>query len=92
MRWLLMNMVTPPPSDMRELVLQRHSVAAFHESQHRPTVDNLLREYYMDENLVDPQPRWIGVFDDVLTGPISASNTPFVYPISGINTYEPPCR
>jgi hypothetical protein len=56
-----MNMVTPPPSDMRELVLQRHSVAAFHESQHRPTVDDLLREYYMDENLVDPQPRWIGV-------------------------------
>jgi lactoylglutathione lyase len=26
-----------------------------------------LREYYIDENLVDPRPRWIGVFDDVLT-------------------------
>jgi hypothetical protein len=57
----------PLPFDVRELVLQRHSLAAFHETQHRPTVDDLLREYYIDENLVDPQPLWIGVFDDVLT-------------------------
>jgi predicted amidophosphoribosyltransferase len=58
---------TPPPLDMRELVLQRNSLAASHESQQRPTVDELLREYYIDENLVDPQPHRIGVFDDVLT-------------------------
>jgi hypothetical protein len=57
----------PPPLDVRELVLQRNSLAAFHESQQRPTVDDLLREYYIDENLVDPPPRWMGVFDDVLT-------------------------
>jgi hypothetical protein len=63
----LIRRAPQPPLDVRELVLQRSSLSAAHESQQRPTVDDLVREYYIDENLVDPQPRWIGVFDDVLT-------------------------
>lgn len=53
--------------DVRELVIQRTSLSAAHESQHRPSVEDLLRVYEIDTNLVDPPPRRIGVFDDVLT-------------------------
>jgi hypothetical protein len=54
--------------DVRELVFQRTSLLTAHESPgQRPSVDDLLRAYEIDNNLVDPAPRWIGVFDDVLT-------------------------
>ena len=56
-----------PPLDMRELVVQRNSLPSAHESPQRPSVDDLLREYAIDENLTKTRPRWIGVFDDVLT-------------------------
>lgn len=58
---------TTPPLDVRELVVQQSSLAAAHESQDRPTVGDLLREYQIDESLANPTPRWIGIFDDVLT-------------------------
>jgi hypothetical protein len=48
--------------------MQRVSLAAAHESRgNRPSVEELLRVYEIDETLVSPAPRWIGVFDDVLT-------------------------
>ena len=54
--------------DVRELVVQRTSLPAAHESPgQRPSVEDLLRLYEIDSNLVDPPPPWIGVFDDVLT-------------------------
>jgi hypothetical protein len=57
-----------PPLDVRELVMQQVSLAAAHESRgNRPSVEELLRVYEIDETLVSPVPRWIGVFDDVLT-------------------------
>jgi predicted amidophosphoribosyltransferase len=59
--------IRTPPLDVRELVLQRSSLAAAHESQDRPPVEDLLREYQIDESQATPAPRWIGVFDDVLT-------------------------
>src|SRR5258708_22843944 len=34
---------------------------------HRPSVEELLAAYEIDQGLVNPRPRWIGVFDDVLT-------------------------
>jgi hypothetical protein len=55
-----------PALDVRELVVQRYSLPAAHEGQ-RPSVDDLLESYQLDENLANPPPRWIGVFDDVLT-------------------------
>jgi predicted amidophosphoribosyltransferase len=56
-----------PALDVRELVVQHKSMPAAHESQQRPTVDDLLQVWEIDERLADPFPRWIGVFDDVLT-------------------------
>jgi len=56
-----------PALDVRELVVQRSSLRAAHESDQRPSVDDLLRVYQVDENLANPPPRWIGVFDDVVT-------------------------
>lgn len=56
-----------PPLDVRELVVQRSSLPAAHESQQRPTIEDLVREYQIDEQLTEPRPKWIGVFDDVLT-------------------------
>jgi len=32
-----------------------------------PSVEELLAAYEIDQGLVNPRPRWIGVFDDVLT-------------------------
>ena len=43
------------------------SLQAAHESEQRPSVEDLLREYQIDERLANPAPRWIGVFDDLLT-------------------------
>jgi hypothetical protein len=57
-----------PPLDVRELIVQRVSLSAAHESPgNRPSVDDLLAAYEIDESLANPAPRWIGVFDDVLT-------------------------
>jgi hypothetical protein len=53
--------------DVRELVVQRNSLPAAHDSLDRPTVEDLLQQYWIDETIVNPAPRWIGVFDDVLT-------------------------
>jgi hypothetical protein len=53
--------------DVRELVVNRTSLPAAHESQQRPSIDDLLCIYEIDSNFVDPPPRWIGIFDDVLT-------------------------
>ena len=58
-----------PPLDVRELVIQTQSLGAAHEAGRgpRPTVDDLLRIYQIDEALVEPRPANIAVFDDVLT-------------------------
>jgi hypothetical protein len=61
---------TDPPTsiDVRELVVQTKSLDAAHEiTGSRPTVDDLLRVYAIDETLVDPSPQAIAVVDDVLT-------------------------
>jgi hypothetical protein len=42
-------------------------MAAAHESKQRPSVDDLLRAWEIDERLAEPYPPWIGIFDDVLT-------------------------
>jgi hypothetical protein len=58
----------PHSLDIRELVVQRVSLAAAHKSPgDRPSVEELLALYEIDESLANPPPRWIGVFDDVLT-------------------------
>ncbi len=55
--------------DVRELVLQRESIRASHEcrSGDRPSVDEILGKYIINESLSTPLPRYIGIVDDVLT-------------------------
>jgi hypothetical protein len=58
----------PYPIDIRELVEQQVSIQAAHESpDNRPSVDDLRRIYRINEQIADPEPRAIGVIDDVLT-------------------------
>lgn len=53
--------------DIREMIAQRRSTGAAHSTEARPRVDELRDNYLIDEALVDPPPRVIGVIDDVLT-------------------------
>lgn len=53
--------------DIRELVLQRQSADASHASDFRPSPDDLIANYAIDEQLTNPLPRTILIVDDVLT-------------------------
>ena len=55
------------PLDIREMISQRESTEAAHSTESRPRVDELCDNYVIEESLVDPAPRVIGVIDDVLT-------------------------
>jgi hypothetical protein len=54
------------PIDVRELVVQAVSTAAAHEGD-RPSVEDLLNIYQIDETKVAPAPLRIGIVGDVLT-------------------------
>jgi predicted amidophosphoribosyltransferase len=56
-----------PAVDVREIVVQRNSLAAAHESTARPSIAELLAAYDIDETLTNPVPQRIGIVDDVLT-------------------------
>lgn len=53
--------------DIRELVLQRTSTTAAHESDDRPRPAELFALYTVDETKVEPEPERLVVFDDMLT-------------------------
>lgn len=59
----------PRSLDVRELVVQSQSTVAAHEVEagQRPTVDDLLALYQVDESIVQPAPKGILLVDDVLT-------------------------
>lgn len=52
--------------DIRELVKQCRSITPVHECENRPTPDDLCENYYIDEDLAEPAPRNVWIFDDVL--------------------------
>jgi predicted amidophosphoribosyltransferase len=54
-------------SDIRELVLQLQSAQAAHLAVQRPTPDELVANYRLNENLAEPAPQVIFIVDDVLT-------------------------
>lgn len=56
-----------PQLDVRELVLQRASTAAVHDQENRPTPEQIQANYAIDQTLRNPDPKVIGLFDDVLT-------------------------
>lgn len=53
--------------DIRELVRQRQSTPPAHLITPRPTPEYLIRNYYIDEEVANPAPEGIALFDDVLT-------------------------
>lgn len=53
--------------DVRELVRQYRSVLPAHECEVRPTVAEIIENYYIDEDVADPPPSVVWIFDDVLT-------------------------
>jgi predicted amidophosphoribosyltransferase len=53
--------------DVRELVVQRRSTAAAHESDDRPRPADLLAIYTIDETKIEPEPNKLVIFDDLLT-------------------------
>ena len=59
----------PRALDIRELVAQSQSTVAAHEAEagQRPSVDDLLAIYQIDESLAQPAPKSILIVDDVLT-------------------------
>jgi len=56
-----------PAIDVRELITQRVSTDAAHESDYRPSPEELVELYELDEALAMPEPEAIVVVDDVLT-------------------------
>lgn len=55
------------PLDIRQLVIQTVSLPAGHVGGPRPSVQDLLSVYQIDENLTVPAPTKLAIFDDVLT-------------------------
>ena len=55
------------PHDVRELVVQSQSMQAAHLADRRPTPDELVALYRLDETLIDSIPDRIFIVDDVLT-------------------------
>src|ERR1700733_9238911 len=53
--------------DIRELVKQKKSVEPSHSTSSRPTPDELAANYEIDPQLVLPTPKFVWIFDDVLT-------------------------
>ncbi len=53
--------------DIRELILQTESTEAAHDGHKRPAPTDLIEIYQINENLVEPIPKKIAIFDDVLT-------------------------
>ena len=56
-----------PPLDIRELIVQKASTEAVHNSDTRLRPENLEALYEIDQTLMMPKPQVIGLFDDVLT-------------------------
>jgi hypothetical protein len=56
------------PLDIREILTVQNSRAAAHEGEQRPTVEELVASYTIDEQAIASKPiTQIGIFDDVLT-------------------------
>jgi predicted amidophosphoribosyltransferase len=53
--------------DVRELLYQERSMDAAHASLARPRPEEIAANYRVREDLLEPAPEAIGLFDDVLT-------------------------
>ena len=64
----MLNLIRPDPKlDVRELIVLKHSIDAFHSSDVRPGPDEIEGLYRIDDELTQPEPDLIVIVDDVLT-------------------------
>jgi hypothetical protein len=52
---------------IRELVIQPQTMEAAHDNDVRPSPDELISRYTLDDRLLNPQPQLLAIVDDVLT-------------------------
>lgn len=52
---------------LSNLIIQAHSINAAHRTGDRVTVEESLRLYSINEAVAAPEPRQIGILNDVLT-------------------------
>ena len=64
---MLRAMRSQPPVNVREVIVQRASMEAAHDAENRPRPEDIEANYTIDEQLRNPPPQVIGLFDDVLT-------------------------
>lgn len=63
----MLRAIRPKPApDIRELLVQRTNMTAVHAQESRPMPDDIAANYLVDEQLRNPAPKIIAVFDDVL--------------------------
>lgn len=64
----MLHAIRPNPVlDVRELIIQTLSTDAVHDSDNRPSPDQIAALYRIDEALAAPPPTTIAIVDDVLT-------------------------
>lgn len=63
----MLNQQSANALDVRELIKQSESRQADHESSLRQPTNELIGNYYIDQELVYPEPEEIALFDDLLT-------------------------
>lgn len=64
---ILQQIDTAKHLDIRELVCQKESFVASHDTSDRPSPDEIRGRYSINETLANPAPSSIAIFDDVLT-------------------------
>lgn len=63
----LVQMLAKLNVDVRDVVYQSHTMPAAHESENRPSIDDLVENYEIDEHQTEPTPTHIVIVDDMIT-------------------------
>lgn len=64
---MLQEMARGRHLDVRELVVMTRNVPQSHLAEERVSIPELFESMSVDEAIADPEPRSVGIFDDVLT-------------------------
>jgi hypothetical protein len=67
MVWMLRELTSGIPSDVRELIVQTRNVDPSHSAENRPSPTEIVRNYVIDESLSKPEPTTLAIVDDILT-------------------------
>ena len=64
----MLHEIRPQPTlDVREIIMQDTSTDPAHDTEDRPSPDDIAAMYKIDETLTTPEPSLVAVVDDVLT-------------------------